>query len=448
MTAHSRLRVHRSTIGTRPRARHGGNARLRGCCVPATLYVTSRAPPAGYSGCAVYDPGWREDRRRTVRPLVSEELCYDLLRLLQLVESLGENCDLGVVQRAVGIEPFGLFRFAGCNPDSLAALLRERFQSLGAGDDLWFDEVGPTREYWVKSRSCTFEAHTNRYAGRDDLDVVRRNEIDRMRYLKARLLADLARGEKLCVYKGHSSAPTMRDIAAQLQGYGPNTLLWVDLADDTHAAATVERDSPKLLRGFVSRFGTYDDAGPSLPVAEWVALCLNAYRLWRNEEPPRTTLDNLISRAHASRSCEWSGDRRAVTRLIAEPASARGLSFEHRVGSAELTAVCCAQLAIPAGGNFVLSVWVNLPPGFSARQVSLLFPGCDSLLSWRVDLGTRGSWQRIWLSASVPSEARSIVCALLAEGAADQVFHSAHWCLERGTRPSGYHTAPVELACN
>jgi hypothetical protein len=375
---------------------------------------------------------------------VSEEVCYDIPRLLQLVESLGENCDLGVVQRAVGIEPFGLFRFSGCNPESLAALLRERFQRLGAGADLWFDEVGHTREYWVKSRSCAFEAHTNRYAGRDDLEVLRRGEIDRMRYLKAHLLKDLTRAEKLFVYKGLGEAATIREIAALLQDYGPNTLLWVNLADDTRAATTVERDSPALLRGFVSRFGTYDDAGPSLPVAEWVAMCLNAYRLWRNEEPPRTTVVNLIARAHATRSCEWRGDRGAITRLLA--AASRELLFEHRVESAELTSVCSAHLPIPSGDNFVLSVWVNLPPGFSARQVSLLVPGCDSLVNWRADLGTRGSWQLLWVSASVPRDSRSVVCALLAEGAAGQAFRSSRWCLERGTRPSGYRAAPVEFA--
>jgi hypothetical protein len=379
-------------------------------------------------------------------PSVSEEVCYDIPRLMQLVESLGENCDLGVVQRAVGVEPFGLFRFAGCNPAGLGALLRERFQSLGKGDDLWLDEVGASREYWIKSRSSAFEAHTNRYAGRDDPEVVRRGEIDYVRYLKSRLLKDLARGEKLFVYKGHSDTATMREIAALLQGYGSNTLLWVNLADRPHAATTVERDSPTLLRGFVSRFGTYDDAGPSLPVAEWVAIVVNAYRLWRNEDPPLTTLENLIAQAHATRGCQWRGDRGAITQLLSEASTARELLFEHRVESAELTAVCSAHLPIPSGGNFVLSVWVHLPPGFSARQVSLLVPGCDSLVSWRADLGTRGSWQRAWVSASVPVEVRSVVCALLAEGAAGQLFHSSHWCLERGTRPSGYQATPVGFA--
>src|SRR5580700_6786475 len=78
------------------------------------------------------------------------EVCCDVPRLLQLFESLGENCDLGVVQRAVGLEPFGLFRFAACKAAAVAALLRARFLPLGEPEDLWLDEVGPRREYRVK----------------------------------------------------------------------------------------------------------------------------------------------------------------------------------------------------------------------------------------------------------------------------------------------------------
>jgi hypothetical protein len=84
---------------------------------------------------------------------VAPAFCYDIPRLLQLFEGLGDNCDFGVVQRAVGIEPFGLFRFAVCNATDVAELLRARFHPLGEPEDLWLDEVGPRREYWVKSRS-------------------------------------------------------------------------------------------------------------------------------------------------------------------------------------------------------------------------------------------------------------------------------------------------------
>ncbi len=70
---------------------------------------------------------------------VAAGFCHDLPRLLQLFEGLGENCDFGVVQRAIGIEPVGLFRFGACNAADIKELLRTRFESLGDAQDLWLD---------------------------------------------------------------------------------------------------------------------------------------------------------------------------------------------------------------------------------------------------------------------------------------------------------------------
>jgi hypothetical protein len=55
-----------------------------------------------------------------------------------------------------------------------------------------------------------------------------------------------------------------------------------------------------------------------------------------------------------------------------------------------------------------------------------------------VDLKSRGRWQRAWISANLPSGARTIARERIAAGAAGEVFHSASWRLERGTRPCGY----------
>lgn len=107
----------------------------------------------------------------------------------------------------------------------MAALLRTRLEGLCEPDDLWLDVVGEEREFWVKSRNTPFEAHTNRYPGRHEEAVVRRGELDRMRYLKAHLLQDLGRARKLFVFKGAADLATIRDVATQLQLYGANTLL-------------------------------------------------------------------------------------------------------------------------------------------------------------------------------------------------------------------------------
>ena len=45
-------------------------------------------------------------------------------------ESLGDNCELGLVQRAAGVEPLGLLRFADSSLDRLVRLLDARADGI------------------------------------------------------------------------------------------------------------------------------------------------------------------------------------------------------------------------------------------------------------------------------------------------------------------------------
>ena len=373
---------------------------------------------------------------KSVQSPIAAESCLDIPRLLQLFVGLGENCDLGVVQRAVGIEPFGLFRFAACNATDLGDLLRTRFHRLAEPEDLWLEE-GPRGEYWVKSRHCSFAAHTDRYVGRDDPLIVLGSQIEKARYLKAKLIRDLSRGRKLFVFKGETDITAIREIVVQLRTYGPNWLVWVCVADAAHLPGSVERLADGLLRGFVSRYGTYD-GDPSLPVEEWVAICTNAYRLSRNAEPPEAPLHNLISPEIATCSLRWSPELCSGTRLLDEHAPSRGAMFEHRLETAEATSVYRALVPIASGGDFVFSVWVRIPEGFRGRQIGALLPGFSSIAMWTADLKSRKNWQRVWVTANLPIDAHGIACDIIAESAVGDIFHSAYWCLERGNKPLGY----------
>jgi hypothetical protein len=362
---------------------------------------------------------------------------YDIPVLLQRFESLGDNCDFGVVQRAVGVEPPGLFRFAACSAADVGALLRARFQPLGETEDLWLDELGPDREYCVKSHRFSFEAHTDRYVGRDDPELVRTAQIVKMCFLKDRLIRELSRARRLFVFKGSSDTGTVKEIVAGLRQYGPNCLLWVNVADAAHPSGSVIRISDGLLLGFVDRFGTYD-GDPSLPVEDWIAVCVNAYRLWREADPPRAPLQNLISEAAAAQSCQWFADPSAVTRPVEEPAQTGGVLLEHRLQGASRRSVCHVRLPIESGGSFVFSAWIRISEGFGGVRVGAQIHGAPTIASWGADLKSRARWQRIWVTADLPVEAQAISCGIVADGAVDDVFHSACWCLERGSRPLGY----------
>jgi len=367
------------------------------------------------------------------------ESCVNVPRLLQLFEGLGANCDFGLVQRAVGIERFGLFRFAFCNADDVRRLLRTRFQKLGEPEDLWLEEVGPQREYRVKSRQCpSFSSHTERYGGRDDAEVVRSAQIEKIRFLKTQLIRDLSSEQRrLFIYRGRCDIALIREIAAQIRTYGPNRLLWVNIADDDHLPGTVECLSDGLMLGFISRFGDYEGTA-SVPVEEWVALCAKVYRLWRDTDPPKVPLDNLISRATAKQACRWSADSSAAAYVLEGPSPTGGAMIEHRLGMGGTAPVYRVELPIDFGGIFVLSVWIQIPEGFHGRQIGALLPGCSIISKWPADLKSRGQWQRVWVRGNVPIDAQSISCDLIAEGAEGDVFLSASWCLERGNHPTGY----------
>jgi hypothetical protein len=268
-------------------------------------------------------------------------------------------------------------------------------------------------------------------------------QIEKTHYLKAKLIRDMSRGRKLFVFKGETDITAIREIVVQLRTYGPNCLVWVCVADATHLAGSVERLSDGLLRGFVSRFGTYD-GDPSLPVEDWVAVCANAYRLSRNAEPPKAPLYNLISPEIATCPVRWSSELSSGTRVLYEPAASGGVMFEHRLEEAETTSVYRVLVPIASGGDFVFSVWVRIPEGFRGRQIGALLYGFSSIAMWTADLRSRENWQRVWVTANIPIDERCIACDIIAEGAVDNIFHSAHWCLERGNQPLGYGFALSE----
>ena len=370
--------------------------------------------------------------------------CLDVQRLLQRFESLGDGCDFGMVQRAAGIEPFGLFRFAGCRSIDLSPLLRTKLQQFGEPEDLWLEEVPPKREYRVKSHSCpSFTSHTRRFGGQDDPEVVRVAQTEMTRFLKRKLIRELSLGRRLFVYRGPSDIKIIREILEQLRTYGDHSLLWVRLANAAQLPRTVRRLPEGLLVGFVSRFGIYeDDRTPRVPVEDWIMVCAKAYRLWRHTNPPLARLRNLISREIAAQRERTPGNSSAATRVLDEEAPTGGAVTEHRLGKTELSRVCRLVVPVADGGTFSFSIWIRVPDGFHGRRIIATLPGSALVAHWNADTRSTGNWQWIWVAAKLPADARSISCELMADGDVGDVFYSASWCLERRNLPSGFGFRP------
>lgn len=153
-------------------------------------------------------------------------------------ESLGDNCEFGLVQRHARVEPLGLLRFAGMSLGKLVAALEAKLDGLGTIDTVTVYPAGEpghrelmVHETWLDTRYHTFVSEGKITAGE-----LRERETKRLGFLRRKMLDDLAVGEKIWVWRelGMTDPARLQPLVNVLRSFGPNILLWVVEADDDH----------------------------------------------------------------------------------------------------------------------------------------------------------------------------------------------------------------------
>jgi hypothetical protein len=201
-------------------------------------------------------------------------------QMIMRFESLGDNCEFGLVQRKLGAEPLGLLRFAFIELPLLVRGLRSGFEGLGDPKTTEVTVEGKDREFVVRESVYGMTYHTFQYEDRLEFETVRLQQATRLNFLRRKLMEDIAGGEKIFVIK---RSPPLRPeevlpVYAALNELGSNWLLWMVPEDAAHKAGTVEVLLPGLLRGYVDRFAPHQDAHDlSMPV--WTAVCEAAWRI-------------------------------------------------------------------------------------------------------------------------------------------------------------------------
>ncbi len=202
----------------------------------------------------------------------------DIRRLLLGFESLGADCEFGMVQRRYGAEPLGLLRWNAVALESLIAALAARFDRMGDPDQTEF-WPGQAAELYLQDKRWGFAMHTFLSSKTTDQDALFPKMCKRIAYLRDKLIDDLVAAEKTFVFKTKNIA--VDDLTALhlgLRRFGPVRLLCVVVADPaapdpfTGSAGEVREIRPGLYIGFISRLGgaqgfwniAYDD---------WVAIC-------------------------------------------------------------------------------------------------------------------------------------------------------------------------------
>lgn len=356
-------------------------------------------------------------RRKTADPGPSADT------IVQAFESLGDNCEFGLVQRFCGAEPLGLFRFSGTTIQDLVHALDTDFRQYGGEGDLAI-LASESGALYCQSRRYGFAYTTSDLAATTEPDSILDRETRKVAYLKRRLLEDLETGEKILVRKGpaQESLADVTALARAVRRHGPSTLLWVRTADDGHPPGSVAWCADGVMEGRVRRFAPPETAY-DVDLESWLDLCRGAYRLARGlpDPAPVPLPPNLLAKPSV----------RAGVHVL-EPAKDGPYVFGARQKTDRLT-----PRAI-----HVLSGWVWIPASFAGNRVGAAI-GHYRHGFRDADLSVRDTWQRVWVAAQIPQHFRDIMMGLVANGPAGARLWSADWRLEEGPVPSAL-PAPIK----
>jgi hypothetical protein len=202
--------------------------------------------------------------------------------LMMQLESLGHNCEFGLVQRRCGAEPNRLLRFVGISYRSLLMGLDFCFEGIDDPALLHCYLDGNLRqEFMVGHARYGLMFHTFQYEGETTADIVLPRQQKDLSYRRRNFEQMLAEGNRLYVFQRQEALTEAQALPLlnMLQSHGPNALLFVT-QDQTRPPGTVEMLRKNLFKGSIDQLAPLTEAD-RFNLTAWVSLCANAYRLWR-----------------------------------------------------------------------------------------------------------------------------------------------------------------------
>ncbi len=203
-------------------------------------------------------------------------------QLMMQFESLGHNCEFGLVQRVCGADPLGLLRFVGISIREV--LLGLDFGFEGADDpDLIriYPEAEGAPEWMVRNDRYNLHAHTFRDPATVDEATIRHEELTKLKFKRRKFLEVLESGDKIFVFQRqeHMTEAHALPILNLLRSHGRNALLFVTPSADL-PCGSVDRLAVDLYRGNIDKLAP-TGAADKFNLPAWISICANAYRLWR-----------------------------------------------------------------------------------------------------------------------------------------------------------------------
>jgi hypothetical protein len=224
----------------------------------------------------------------TLPAVIEGELGISLNALMRRFESLGENCEFGVVARKLGLELLHMFRFGSVKLSGLLRGLSEEFAELDRGSGYSLEAAsGERAEYHFVIESYFLRWHTYMYKHTHDQKEVLNTQGTKYLYLRRKFLEGLGTSKKIYVVKRDPplSFAEASALLLSLNRYGRNTLLYV-APSETQPSGTVEVIGPGLMRGHIASFAAREDVGNTTDPTDWLKLMANAWLLDRDFSAP------------------------------------------------------------------------------------------------------------------------------------------------------------------
>lgn len=212
---------------------------------------------------------------------IQSALGEDPAALLRHFESLGDNCEFGIVQRKLSVEIFNLLRFGNAQIANLIAALTDDFMALTDASAVAVDlNDGRRREFVVSVPAYKLRWHTFAYEDETDRESVLRANAVKLGYLRRKFYEGLRAARKIYVLKRQPPVSLSQAAAVllELHRHGPATLLCVGPVPKGRRSGEVDLVQPFLMRGYIGQFAPEDDVETVDPT-DWLRLVANAWQL-------------------------------------------------------------------------------------------------------------------------------------------------------------------------
>ena len=227
-------------------------------------------------------------RRLVTAPVLPmDEARCDAAGFLQHFQSLGDDCEFGIVQREAGIEPLGLFRFSRIPMENIIRGFHNGFAGIAEPENFEIVEYkdNPGHDFMGRERKFGMLYHTHRLPGQIDPAMLKTQEMQRLRFMARKIMEDASLPDQIFVVK-RKQRPIVAEIARlvmALQACGPAHLLWVCEAYNGIPPGTAERVTDRLIVAYVDRI----DVAPlkEVSVESWITACRAAWMVFQQASP-------------------------------------------------------------------------------------------------------------------------------------------------------------------